>query len=284
MLCKVDYLVCPIDGLELRRDGSSYVCPHRHCFDIAKHGYINLLPVQHKRSRAPGDNQAMVKARKNFLDSGAYESIAKQMAVALLEARRDGGTALSVLDAGCGEGYYLAYLRRYLSQASSGLRVSLCGVDISKAAIVSAAKRDASITWLVGSNRQLPVKAHSMDVVVCMFGFPNFETFKKVLKAEGCVILIDPTPMHLMELREILYDDVRRNTLPNYDEALTLGFKVADETYFQYAVTLSSSEQIMALAMMTPHYFRAKKAARDKLSQIETLTVSVSVGIKTLSL
>ncbi len=284
MLCEVDYLVCPIDGLELRRDGSSYVCPHRHCFDIAKHGYINLLPVQHKRSRAPGDNQAMVKARKNFLDSGAYESIAEQMAVALLEARRDGGTALSVLDAGCGEGYYLAYLRRYLSQASPGLRVSLCGVDISKAAIISAAKRDASITWLVGSNKQLPIKAQSMDAVVCMFGFPNFEMFKKVLKAKGRVILINPTPAHLIELRGILYDDVRRTAWPNHDEALALGFNIVDETHFQYAVVLNSSEQIMALAMMTPHYFRAKQAARDRLGQIETLTVSVSVGIRILSL
>jgi len=281
-LKKCEFLVCPIDDSLLTRTGSSYGCEQGHNFDVAKQGHINLLPVQHKRSRAPGDNQVMVAARKRFLDSGAYEGIAKKLVMRVCTVN-DAGT-LSVLDAGCGEGYYLAYLREHLSLLLPDIDQCFCGVDISKPAIIAAAKRDRAITWVVGSNKQLPIQAQSMDAVICMFGFPNFEMFKKVLKPEGQVILIDPNTEHLIELRTLLYDEVRKGKLPSHDEALAFGFKVSETSDVTYQAQLSSSQQIVDLAMMTPHYFRAKQEAKDKLGQMDALKVTVSVGIKTFSL
>ena len=73
-------LACPLDGLPLTRHDRQLLCPDGHSFDIARQGYANLLPVQHKKSRHPGDSQAMVEARVAFLDSGAYAPIAEQLA------------------------------------------------------------------------------------------------------------------------------------------------------------------------------------------------------------
>ena len=47
---------CPLCHQPLTQANNSFVCPGRHQFDVAKEGYVNLLPVQHKRSRDPGDS------------------------------------------------------------------------------------------------------------------------------------------------------------------------------------------------------------------------------------
>ena len=105
-------LACPLDGAPLQRDASTWRCAAGHCFDIASQGYANLLPVQQKRSRDPGDSKEMVAARQRFLNAGFYEPIAaatRRAALAELPA-----TALaSCLDAGCGEGYYLRQLAEF---------------------------------------------------------------------------------------------------------------------------------------------------------------------------
>ena len=69
-------LNCPLDGTPLRRSDASWRCSVGHCFDAAAQGYTNLLPVQNKRSRDPGDSKEMVAARRRFLESGAYQPIA----------------------------------------------------------------------------------------------------------------------------------------------------------------------------------------------------------------
>lgn len=127
-------------------------CAKGHCFDIASQGYINLLPVQNKRSLDPGDSKEMVAARHRFLSAGHYAPIAAAVARASLSAFPAGNT-IACLDAGCGEGYYL----RQLAAAESTHNLSLLGLDISKWAVLSAAKQDKRTRWVVGSNAHLPV-------------------------------------------------------------------------------------------------------------------------------
>jgi hypothetical protein len=147
-------LACPLDGAPLRRDGATWRCAAGHSFDIASQGYINLLPVQQKRSRDPGDSKEMVAARRRFLNAGFYQPIAAAVSRAALADLRPGATA-SCLDAGSGEGYYL----RQLAAAATESRQSLAvlGLDISKWAVLSAAKQDKRPSWVVGSNANLPV-------------------------------------------------------------------------------------------------------------------------------
>gem|GEM_PF-2786949 len=46
-------LVCPLDQEELEQDGRSLRCPDGHVYDIAKSGYVNLLPVQKNILKTP---------------------------------------------------------------------------------------------------------------------------------------------------------------------------------------------------------------------------------------
>ncbi|MCX2959526.1 MAG: 23S rRNA (guanine(745)-N(1))-methyltransferase, partial [Serratia symbiotica] len=77
-------------------------------FDCAKEGYVNLLPVQHKRSKLPGDSVEMMQARRAFLDAGYYRPL-QQRVVERLEPLLK-ADAMALLDIGCGEGYYTAEL------------------------------------------------------------------------------------------------------------------------------------------------------------------------------
>ena len=99
-----DSLTCPIDDLPLQYRDGSLSCPSGHQYDIGRPVYANLLSVQHKRTKAPGDSKDMVRARNAFLAKGYYEPVAKLLAQLL---KRIAGDELTVVDAGCGEGYYL---------------------------------------------------------------------------------------------------------------------------------------------------------------------------------
>ena len=194
------------------------------------------------------------------------------------------GEALSCLDAGCGEGYYLAYIRQKLAQQCSNVRVNAYGVDISKPAIIAATKRDRNIAWIVASNKQLPFMAQSINAVLCMFGFPNFAGFKKVIKPGAAVILVDPNPDHLFQLRNILYEDVSKKASLSHDKALRQGFSLVAEHRVDFMSYLDSQQQIMDLTYMTPHYFKATHDAREKLEHLTRLDLSVDVCIKVFRL
>ncbi len=112
--------ICPLCGQTLATGASPWRCPNGHCFDVARQGYVNLLPVQQKRARHPGDTPAQVAARKRFLDAGFYAPI-RDTALALLQPHLP--PRPSLLDAGCGEGYYSAALAQAL-QPSSGASIS----------------------------------------------------------------------------------------------------------------------------------------------------------------
>ena len=53
---------CPLCEQALSFDERTFRCENNHCFDLAKENYVNLLPVQFKHSKEPGDNKAMVNA------------------------------------------------------------------------------------------------------------------------------------------------------------------------------------------------------------------------------
>ncbi len=142
-------LLCPICGAVLERQEKAWQCQNRHSFDIARQGYVNLLPVQQKRSLQPGDTREQVLSRREFLEGGFYEPIVK----ALCELA--GGCSGPVLDAGCGEGYYSTRL-------AEALGAELIGLDISKEAVRCAAAKYKSALWLCASAARLPVQDNSI--------------------------------------------------------------------------------------------------------------------------
>ncbi|MDO8860322.1 methyltransferase domain-containing protein [Haliea sp. E1-2-M8] len=273
-----DSLLCPLDGDPLQRHDTTWRCAAGHSFDIARQGYVHLLPVQNKRSRDPGDSREMVAARARFLEAGFFKPLATAVARAALEGLPADAPA-SLLDAGCGEGYYLRQLA-----AAAGLRQSLAllGLDISKWAVLTAARTDPRPTWVVASNARLPVPAQSIDRVLCLFGFPVYPEFTRVLKPGGELLLADPGPAHLQELREIIYPTLK--PVVSEEAAVPEGFtRVAVESV-TYPMILADSQMIADLLAMTPHLYRASAAGKEKLLERSRLAVTVDVRLTRLRL
>jgi 23S rRNA (guanine745-N1)-methyltransferase len=257
MITPFQALACPLDGGPLRRHGTSWRCDAGHCFDIAAQGYTNLLPVQQKRSRDPGDSKEMVAARRRYLNAGFYQPIAALVSRAVL-ADLPAGRAAACLDAGCGEGYYL----RELAAAGDGQRLALLGLDISKWAVLAAAKQDKRPNWVVGSNANLPVLPATLDRVLCMFGFPVYAEFARVLRPGGELLQVDAGPDHLRELREIIYPTLKPERAA--EPLSPAGFSVLPAESLRYTVTLGGAEQIGDLLTMTPHLYRASAEGRAR--------------------
>ncbi len=264
-------LRCPLDGSALTRRDMSWRCEAGHSYDVAREGYVHLLPVQNKRSKDPGDSKEMVAARRHFLSAGYYAPIAQALAETL---RAHSHGPLSCLDAGCGEGYYLREVQ------STGMSLSILGLDISKWAVQAAAKSDKSSTWVVGSNANLPVVSGTLDCVLCLFGFPVYAEFARVMKTDGLLIQVDTGEQHLRELREVIYPSLKP---PREGEApLPEGFSLIDERALCFNIVLESREAIADLLAMTPHLYRASQAGRENAAALERLSLSIDVRIRCL--
>nr|WP_289072827.1 methyltransferase domain-containing protein [uncultured Halomonas sp.] len=272
-------LACPLDGEPLHLEGGTWRCASNHSFDVAKQGYVNLLPVQQKRSTDPGDSKAMVAARQRFLAAGEYAPIAEALSQAVMShADQTQAETYCCLDAGCGEGYYLRQLAHNVPESQA---LSLLGLDISKWAVQSAAKQDDKqapiCRWVVGSNAQLPVQSASVDSVLCMFGFPVYSEFARVLKTGGQLIQVDAGPQHLRELRDIIYPTLKptREKETNVPE----GFARRASEQICYAISLEGGDVIRDLLTMTPHLYRASAEGREKAAALDQLTLTIDAQL-----
>lgn len=247
---------CPLCHARLTRSEKSFTCPQGHQFDMAKEGYVNLLPVQHKRSRDPGDSAEMMQARRAFLDAGHYQPLRDTVAQLL---RDNLSTPSAILDIGCGEGYYTALFADVAREKGA----ETYGLDVSKVAIRAAAKRYSSVTFCVASSHRLPFEDASMDAVVRIYAPCKAEELARVVKPGGWVITVTPGPRHLMELKGLIYDDVRLHA--PHSEQLA-GFSLQQEQTVAYEMKLKGDEAV-ALLQMTPFAWRAKPVVWETLAE-----------------
>ncbi len=275
-------LICPFDGEALLKTQNCYRCPRGHTFDIAKEGYVNLLPVQDKASKDPGDSKDMVAARRRFLETGAYAPIAEAVGETARDQIGAGSDAsdrpFAILDAGCGEGYYLQMLARALQADGGSQAVALAGIDISKWAVRAAAKRALAVTWAVASNKRLPFAPGSIDLVLCLFGFPVWAGFAAVQPAGGHVLMVDPGPDHLIEMRRIIYPQVEEGAIKPIEAGV--GYLQVSERRVLASAHVGSKTAIADLLVMTPHDHRASVAGRAALAERSHLDVTVDVVLR----
>lgn len=270
-------LCCPLDQLALRKDHKQLRCDNGHSFDIARQGYVNLLGPSDKRSRDPGDSKAMIVARGEFLQSGHYGPVAAKLAE--LVAPLVGADAV-IVDAGCGEGYYLEKLRASLDSKSSAA-TTIIGFDISKWA-VQAATRRLHATWMVASNRNIPISTCSVDCLLSLFGFPVFDAFYALLKPGGTCITVTAGPKHLIELREVLYPRIKNTESTMVQQAVDSGFSAGELSTLEFATAPLSRVEINQLLSMTPHLFRASQDGKAHAARLENFSVTVQVRFQQL--
>lgn len=194
---------CPLCAAPLTRGGHTYTCPGGHSFDLAAAGYVHLLPANRKHSQNPGDDKAMVAARSAFLDRGCYAPLRDALCKLALCSAGD-RPAPALLDSGCGEGYYTAALFQAL--AREGRAPSAAGVDISKFALRRAARRLKEGEFAVASVYRLPLAPHSVDLLTNVFSPLCPEEFARVLRPGGRFLYVVPSPRHLWEMKQVLYD------------------------------------------------------------------------------
>lgn len=239
-------LICPKCGGKLARDGKSFLCPQRHCFDIAKSGYVNLLTSDRMNSALPGDNKLMVQSRKKFLDKGYYSSLADALCSTVLRYAQTGCT---VLDAGCGEGYYT----EKIAAALDVMAAEILGLDISKSAADYAAKRTKAAQFAVASVFHMPVETESCDIVTSLFAPWCGEEIHRVLKDGGMLIMVIPSERHLWQLKCAVYDEPYPNAVKDYGLD---GFEFLGAEKVSGEIFLPSNEDITALFSMTPYFYK----------------------------
>ncbi|CAA0094783.1 putative RNA methyltransferase [Zhongshania aliphaticivorans] len=279
-LLPLTHLLCPIDQSELQQDGNTWRCQNNHCFDIAKQGHVNLLPVQNKKSLDPGDSKEMIAARRDFLNSGAYQPLAQALA-STIETLAQGNHQLAILDAGCGEGYYLNSVCESL--LAQDIALTATGLDISKWAVRSCKIRNPQLNGLVASNRQIPLPDQSQDILLCTFGFPVYSEFKRVLKPGGHIVMADPGPEHLIELRSAIYETVRRNPPTDVSAALDANWQLSHSQAVQFTTEPLTAAQFEQLLVMTPHLYRASREGRDRVAKLQDIAVTGDVLIRVIS-
>jgi 23S rRNA (guanine745-N1)-methyltransferase len=193
----IGYLACRSCGRTLHREDGALRCGAGHSFDIARQGYVSMLPADAKAGA--GDTAAMTAARAGFLAAGHFGPVAGELA-------RAAGTALAgadgpgcVIDVGAGTGYYLASV---LDEAPGQAGLAL---DISKFALRRAARAHPRI-GAVGCDvwQRLPVADGAAHVVLSVFAPRQGAELRRILRPGGSLLVVTPTPDHLGELVDAL--------------------------------------------------------------------------------
>ncbi|MFA5676838.1 MAG: methyltransferase domain-containing protein [Pseudomonas sp.] len=244
-------LICPHCQAPLSVNERNWSCVNGHSYDQARQGYLNLLLVQHKNSRQPGDTPAMLSHRQAFLDGGYYQPVSDEVNRLLGAA-----SPSSILDMGCGEGYYTDRLARAVPDADCA------GLDISKDAVIKACRRNRQIQWLVGSSARLPVADASVDAALCIFSPWSWQECLRVLRPGGRLLLVGPHADHLLALRNQLYDSV--HPTPELIKALPPEFEIVDDQVLRYPLDLPA-EALADLLGMTPHGWRSRPERQQAL-------------------
>ncbi len=261
--------ICPVcrEPLQLNQAGKSYNCQNQHNFDLAKEGYLNLLPVQHKHSREPGDSKQMMIARREFLEAGFYEPMAQALAM-LIDANMVAGQVVRYLDMGCGEGYYS---RKILQFCKHSELIAFHGNDIAKFAVAAAARKQPNARFIVASSNRLPYPDQYFDFVLRVFAPSDDDELKRVTKPSGHLLLVTPGPRHLWQLKEFIYADVKAH---ESDTPIPKGFNRLTAQRLSYKITPNAGQR-MALLQMTPFAWQANESVLQAFNDISELEIDI---------
>ena len=252
--------ICPVCGAPLSAGEHAWYCENRHSFDVARQGYVNLLTVSRRHSMHPGDTRDMVAARRRFLGAGHYARAAERLCALLREFCPD---MRAVLDAGCGEGYYLARVGEAFPSAE------LWGLDISKDAVRYASAAYRRARWLTATAAALPFSDGSFDALLSMFALTCEGEFARVLRPGGVFIQVLAGAEHLMGLKSIIYPEILRRE--KHQERALEGFTLLRHETLSFGFSLTGAEEVGSLLAMTPHFWRISRDGAERLAAAQSL-------------
>ena len=260
---------CPICQENLTLVESSLKCNNRHSFDIAKFGYVNLAPQIKQSANYDKEN---FQNRQQILEAGFYQAILEVVSDLLARSK----TSTTVLDIGCGEGFYSRKLQESHSDKT------FYAFDISKDSVQIAAKSEVNwaVNWFVGDLARLPIKDASMDILLDIFSPANYGEFKRVLKENGLLIKVIPTENHLKEIRQKVQDQLTNKGYSNQDikDHFQNNFTILSNKTASLTKPITA-EQLQVLLSMTPLLFHVDQSKIDwnDLTEI-TIEAEILVG------
>ncbi len=257
---------CPICQENLTLVESSLKCSNRHSFDLAKFGYVNLAPQIKQSANYDKEN---FQNRQQILEAGFYQAILEGISDLLIT----NPSAKTVLDIGCGEGFYSRKLQESHSDKT------FYAFDISKDSVQIAAKSEPNwaVNWFVGDLARLPIKDASMDILLDIFSPANYGEFRRVLSKDGILIKVIPTENHLKEIRQMVQDLLTKKDYSNQDikEHFQEHFSIQSRQTASLTKPISA-EQRQALLAMTPLLFHVDHTRID-WSQLTEITIEAEI-------
>ena len=257
---------CPICQENLTLLESSLKCCNRHSFDLAKFGYVNLAPQIKQSANYDKEN---FQNRQQILESGFYQAILDAVSDLLASSK----TTTTILDIGCGEGFYSRKLQESHSEKT------FYAFDISKDSVQIAAKSEPNwaVNWFVGDLARLPIKDASMDILLDIFSPANYGEFRRVLSKDGILIKVIPTENHLKEIRQKVQDQLTNKEYSNQDikNHFQNNFTILSSKTASLTKTITA-EQLQALLSMTPLLFHIDQTKID-WSQLTEITIEAEI-------
>ncbi len=200
----------------------------------------------------------MMQARRLFLGSGHYSPL-KAALLSQLDNKLT-PDATSLLDIGCGEGYYTTSMTELAKHRDD---FAVFGLDISKVAVRYAAKRYPACSFSVASSHRLPFADHTLDAIIKIYAPCKSTELLRTLKQDGLLVTVTPAARHLYQLKALIYDDV---LLHDPEVEQLPGFELIDREDIHYMMSLEPT-MATALLQMTPFAWRAKKSTWATLEQ-----------------
>ena len=267
-------LICPHCKAELvKTEHRTFQCESNHSFDVSKEGYLNLLPVNKKKSKEPGDNELMIAARREFLEEGNYDPLVASIKAVITQDLAFEKKDFLALDAGCGEGYYSEHAIRKAST-----KAIVLGTDISKYAVKNAAKKYKDNLYFVSSVYNIPVKSDSMGVILSVFSPIEPTEFKRILNHKGFLVVVSPAENHMKQLAELIYDSFRPHEHKIVEEMPdSFDHYLSKRTTFD--IEIKSSATLQALHKMTPYYYNTSKEGQEKVANCSNIKVTCDFHI-----
>jgi 23S rRNA (guanine745-N1)-methyltransferase len=276
----ISIYMCPVCHVSLDSLERQFACANGHTFDIAREGYVNLLLAHHKKTADPGDNKEMIKSRRAFLENGHYDTLSEELNKTVIATFCDttAEDRVQILDAGCGEGFYLWQLSNNLKSQGLSDAFGLWGLDISRSAIRYAARRDEFSKFAVGSTYRLPILPKCLNAILCIFAPGSSEEFQRILKPCGKLITLSPGPKHLAALKAMIYDAPEDHQV---ETAVPAGFAHSNKTHISHRLHLENSEDIGNLLLMTPYYWHMDKPTQERVLSMAELETEIDIILTT---
>ncbi|MGP0454629.1 putative RNA methyltransferase [Streptococcus pneumoniae] len=257
---------CPICQENLTLLETNFKCCNRHSFDLAKFGYVNLAPQIKQSANYDKEN---FQNRQQILEAGFYQAILDAVSDLLASSK----TTTTILDIGCGEGFYSRKLQESHSEKT------FYAFDISKDSVQIAAKSEPNwaVNWFVGDLARLPIKDASMDILLDIFSPANYGEFRRVLSKDGILIKVIPTENHLKEIRQRVQDQLTNKEYSNQDikEHFQEHFTILSSQSASLTKTITA-EQLQALLSMTPLLFHVDQSKID-WSQLTEIIIEAEI-------